>query len=152
MKISKKGDKCLKKVKVSVLIPTYNEEENVEPLSQAIEEEFKKISKYDYEIIFIDNDSKDRTREVLRELGKKNPRIKAILNSKNFGQNNSPVYGLMQTYSDCTIMMCADFQDPVEMIPKLLEEWEKGSKIVSAIKTTSKEIELFVFLEQFITN
>lgn len=125
--------------KVSVLVPTYNEEENVEPLSKAIIEEFSKIPQYDYTITFIDNDSKDKTREILRRLCAENKRIRAIFNAKNFGQNNSPVYGITQMDGDCTIMMCADFQDPVEMIPKLLQEWENGYKIVSAIKTTSKE-------------
>jgi len=123
-----------------MLIPTYNESENVEPLSEAIVAEFAKLPQYDYEIIFIDNNSQDGTREKLRSLNKKNKKIKAILNAKNFGQNNSPYYGLLQTTGDCAILMCADFQDPVEMIPKLLEKWDgEGYKIVSCIKTTSKE-------------
>lgn len=131
--------------KVSLLIPTYNEIENVEPLSNAVIAEFEKLPQYDYEIIFIDNHSKDGTREKLRELCGANKKIKAILNAKNFGQNNSPYYGLQQTTGDCAIMMCADFQDPVEMIPKLLAEWEKGYKIVSAIKTSSRENKLVRF-------
>lgn len=132
--------------KISVLIPTYNEIENVEPLSQAIIQELSRLQKYDFEIVFIDNDSKDGTREKLRELCSNNSNIKAILNAKNFGQNNSPVYGLLQTTGDCSILMCADFQDPVEMLPKLIAEWEKGYKIVSAIKTTSKENKFVRFL------
>ena len=132
--------------KISVLIPTYNEIENVEPLSQAVEAELRKLSQYDYEIIFIDNDSKDGTREKLRELCGKNKKIKAILNAKNFGQNNSPYYGLQQATGDGVILMCADFQDPVEMIPKLVAEWENGYKIVSAIKTTSRENKFMRFL------
>lgn len=131
--------------KVSLLIPTYNEIDNVEPLSNAIIAELNQLPQYDYEIVFIDNYSKDGTREKLRELCGANKKIKAILNAKNFGQNNSPYYGLQQTSGDCTILMCADFQDPVEMIPKLLAEWEKGYKIVSAIKTTSKENKLIRF-------
>ena len=131
--------------KVSLLIPTYNEIENVEPLSCAIIGEFDKLPQYDYEIIFIDNHSKDGTREKLRKMCGANKKIKAILNAKNFGQNNSPYYGLQQTTGDCAIMMCADFQDPVEMIPKLLAEWEKGYKIVSAIKTASRENKLVRF-------
>ncbi len=125
--------------KVSVLIPTYNELENVGPLSEAITAEFQKLPQYEYEIIFIDNDSKDGTRDKIRELNHKDAHIKAIFNAKNFGQNNSPYYGILQTTGDCTIVMCADFQDPVEMIPTLIEKWEEGYKIVSCIKTTSKE-------------
>lgn len=125
--------------KISVLIPTYNESENVEPLSEAIVAEFNKLPQYDYEIIFIDNDSKDDTRDKIRKLNQENGKIKAIFNAKNFGQNNSPYYGLLQTTGDCTILMCADFQDPVEMIPTLIAKWEEGYRIVSCIKTTSKE-------------
>ena len=131
--------------KISILVPTYNEEENVEPLSEAIIAELDALPQYDYEIVFIDNDSKDTTRPKLLGLCKKNPKIKAIFNAKNFGQFNSPFYGLLQTTGDCTILMCADFQDPVEMIPKLVSEWEKGYKIVSAIKTTSKENRIMRF-------
>lgn len=75
-----------------------------------------------------------------------NKRIKAIFNAKNFGQNNSPYYGITQTDGDCTILMCADFQDPVDMIPVLIKEWENGYKIVSAIKTRSKENKFIRFL------
>ena len=125
--------------KISILVPTYNEEENVEALSMAIIDEMKMLSEYDYELIFIDNDSKDDTKNRIRQLCAHNSKIKAILNAKNFGQNNSPFYGLMQTTGDCAILMCADFQDPVEMIPKLVYEWEQGYHIVSAIKTTSRE-------------
>lgn len=132
--------------KISILIPTFNEIENVEPLSIAIIEEMEKLQHYNYEIIFIDNDSKDGTRDKLREMCVKNQQIKAIFNAKNFGQNNSPYYGLLQTTGDCAILMCADFQDPVDMIPKLVSEWESGYKIVSAIKTTSKENKMMRFL------
>lgn len=131
--------------KASVLIPTYNEIDNVEPLSVAIINEFQNLPSYDYEIVFIDNDSKDGTREKLRELCGKNKHIKAIFNAKNFGPNNSHYYGLLQTTGDFTILMCADFQDPVEMIPMLIKEWEQGYKIVSAIKTTSKENKIIRF-------
>ena len=133
--------------KISVLIPCYNEEENVVPIANAIVEEMgKNLADYDYEIIFIDNDSKDNTRPLLREICKRNPKVKAIFNAKNFGQFNSPYYGMLQTTGDCTILMCCDFQDPIEMIPKIVAEWEKGAKIVSCIKTASKENSIMRFL------
>jgi glycosyltransferase involved in cell wall biosynthesis len=75
-----------------------------------------------------------------------NKKIKAIFNYKNFGQFNSPYYGMCQTSGDCTITICADFQDPVELIPRLIEEWENGYKVVCAIKTTSKENGFVYFL------
>ena len=126
--------------KISILIPCYNEEENVIPISRAIEDELvNHLPDYDYELIFIDNDSKDNTRNLLREICRQRPKVKAIFNAKNFGQFNSPYYGILQTTGDCTILMCCDFQDPIEMIPQLVSEWEKGAKIVSCIKTKSKE-------------
>lgn len=126
--------------KISVLVPTYNEEENVVLLSKKIIEQFEtELVGYDYELIFIDNDSKDSTRERIRDLCRSNPKIKAIFNARNFGQFSSPYYGLLQTTGDCTISMCADFQDPVELIPRYVEEWEKGYKIVLGQKTSSKE-------------
>lgn len=126
--------------KISILIPCYNEEENVVPMANAVTDELtKNLPDYDYEIIFIDNDSTDNTRPLLREICKRNPKVKAILNAKNFGQFNSPYYGMLQTTGDCTILMCCDFQDPIEMIPQIVSEWEKGAKIVSCIKTASKE-------------
>lgn len=133
--------------KISILIPCYNEEENVVPIANAIAEEMvKNLADYDYEIIFIDNDSNDNTRPLLREVCKRNPKVKAIFNAKNFGQFNSPYYGMLQTTGDCTILMCCDFQDPIEMIPQIVAEWEKGAKIVSCVKTASKENSIMRFL------
>lgn len=132
---------------ISVLVPTYNEEENVVPLAQALVQMFhESLPSYDYEIVFIDNDSKDNTRVLLRGLCSENARIKAIFNAKNFGQFNSPYYGLQQTTGDCVILVCADFQDPIEMLPKFVKEWEAGYKIVIGQKTSSKENKFMYFL------
>jgi glycosyltransferase involved in cell wall biosynthesis len=126
--------------KISVLIPCYNEQENVIPISNEIVKIFEnQLTSYDYEIIFIDNCSNDNTRPLLREICKNNIRIKAIFNARNFGQFNSPYYGICQTSGDCTISICADFQDPLELIPVFISEWENGHKIVSGIKEKSKE-------------
>lgn len=133
--------------KISVLIPCYNEAENVGPISRAVTEILEKeLPQYDYELVFIDNDSTDGTRGIIRGLCADNPRIKAILNARNFGQFNSPYYGMLQVTGDCVIEMVADFQDPVEMIPKYIHEWEKGYKIVIGIKTSSKENRLMYWL------
>lgn len=133
--------------KISILVPCYNEEENVIPLSNALVEMLQKdLSAYDYEIVFIDNCSKDSTRDKLRVICRKNSKIKAVLNAKNFGQFNSPYYGMLQTTGDCVVLMCCDFQDPIEMVPEFVKSWEEGYKIVSAIKTTSKENKIMRFL------
>ena len=133
--------------KISVLIPCYNEEENVVPISEAVIGIItKELPQYDYELVFIDNDSTDKTRELLRMLCAKNPKIKAIFNARNFGQFNSPYYGILQVTGDCVISMVADFQDPVELIPKYVHEWENGYKIVIGIKTSSKENPIMYWL------
>lgn len=132
--------------KISVLIPCYNEEENVVQISEAVIEQLNKLENYDYEILFIDNCSNDKTQELITKLCENNHKIKAIFNCKNFGQFNSPYYGLQQTTGDCTILMCADFQDPVDMIPKFVQEWENGYKIVIGIKNKSKENRIIYFL------
>lgn len=133
--------------KISVMIPCFNEEENVKQICYAVKQILQaELSQYDYEILFIDNDSSDKTRDYIRELCSENSNVKAIFNAKNFGQFNSPYYGMCQTTGDCTITICCDFQDPVEMIPKLVKEWENGYKIVCAIKTTSKENKIMRFL------
>lgn len=126
--------------KISVVIPTYNEEGNVGPISEQLVKQFDEaLPEYDYEIIFIDNDSSDNTRPLLRSICEKNPKIKAIFNAKNYGQFNSPFHGLLQATGDCIIGMVADFQDPVELIPQYVHEWENGYKIVLGQKTSSKE-------------
>lgn len=126
--------------KISILIPCYNEEENIVQMSLAITNLFEhELNNYDWELLFIDNDSKDRTRELLREICSQNKHIKAIFNAKNFGQFNSPYHGILQTTGDCTIAMVCDFQDPIELIPQYIKEWENGYKIVIGIKTSSKE-------------
>lgn len=133
--------------KISVLIPCYNEVENVVPMSEAVTGILEgELSQYDYELVFIDNCSTDGTRDKLEEICAKNKKIKAIFNVTNFGQFNSPFYGMCQTTGDCTISMCCDFQDPVEMLPQFVKEWENGYKIVSAIKTSSKENPFIRFL------
>ena len=133
--------------KLSILIPCYNEEENAGPISEAVIKTLtEELPEYDYELVFIDNDSRDNTRAVIRELCRKNPKIKAIFNARNFGQFNSPYYGMLQVTGDCVITMVADFQDPVELIPKYVHEWENGYKIVIGIKTSSKENKLMYSL------
>lgn len=129
-----------KKKKISVMIPCFNEEENARAIYEAVRDELEKsCAAYDHEILFIDNKSTDRTRAIIREICAEDKRVKAIFNVKNFGQFNSPYYGLLQTSGDCAITMCADFQDPVEMIPKFVAAWEEGYKIVIGKKTKSRE-------------
>ena len=140
-------DRKIRMKKISIMIPCYNEVENVELMAMAVTNVLQEtLPNYDYEILFIDNCSRDGTRDKLEEICARDRKVKAIFNVTNFGQFNSPFYGLCQTTGDCAISLCCDFQDPVEMIPTLVREWEKGHKIVSCIKTSSKESGIIYFL------
>jgi len=123
---------------ISIVTPTYNEEGNIKELCLKISEEMKK-TKYDYEHIVIDNNSTDNTINILKLLALKDKKLKIIINSRNFGHIKSPIYGLMQASGDASILMSSDFQDPLELIPKYISEWEKGFDVVLGQKETSDE-------------
>ncbi|MEG2295374.1 MAG: glycosyltransferase family 2 protein, partial [Oscillospiraceae bacterium] len=132
---------------ISIVIPTYNEEQNIPLLCEKVPALLEmELLEYNYEIIFIDNFSTDKTRSLLLEECKKNKHIKAIFNAKNFGHIRSPQYGLQQATGDCVVLMFADFQDPIELIVDFVREWEKGYKIVIGIKKQSKENKMMYFL------
>ena len=125
---------------ISVVVPTYNEQENVVPLTDTLVKIFtEELPEYNYEIIFIDNHSKDNTKALIRQICSENPNVKAIFNARNFGQMRSPVYGFKQAYGDCVVRLNADFQDPPSLIPTFVREWEKGHKIVIGIKEKTEE-------------
>lgn len=125
---------------VSIVVACYNEEGNIEPLVKKIDEIFaEELKEYNYEIVCMDNDSKDATRGIIRDLCRENPRVKAIFNAQNFGSIRSSAYGLLQATGDCVVKMCADFQDPPELLVDFVREWENGYKMVLAIKNASDE-------------
>ena len=113
--------------KISIVTPTYNEEENIELLCKKIANEFSKMN-YDYEHIIIDNCSTDNTVSILRNICKNDKNVKVILNNKNYGHITSPFYAMLQSSGDATILINADFQDPIELIPKLIKKWEERIK------------------------
>ena len=123
---------------ISIVTPTFNEEDNIKQLCEAVSIELKKTD-YEYEHIIIDNSSTDNTTEILRDLAKKDKNIKVIINSRNFGHVRSPVYGLFQSKGEAAILMMSDFQDPIALIPKYIEEWEKGYDVVLGQKNSSDE-------------
>ena len=128
------------KRKISIVLPCYNEEGNVKKITEELVSLFNgELNKYFYEIIFIDNDSKDNTRNLIREICSANKNVKAIFNSRNFGQFNSPYYGLLQMTGDAAILMASDFQDPINVIPELVKAWEEGYKIAVGVRKTSTD-------------
>lgn len=138
---------------ISIVVPTYNEEENVPKIVERIENIFnEKLKNYSYEIMFIDNFSVDGTRKVIEDLAKTDKHIKAIFNAKNFGFSRSTFYGLSQAQGDCAILLFADMQDPPELIVDFVEKWESGFKIVVGIKNKSKENRLMFKIRQLYYN
>lgn len=127
------------KKRLTVVTPCYNEEENAEPLYEAIRGMMARFPQYDYDHLYIDNASTDGTQAILRRLAAEDPRVKVIINARNFGHIRSPYHGLLQAMGDAVIYMASDFQDPPDMIPTFIAEWEKGAKMVLAIKTKSNE-------------
>jgi len=124
--------------KISIITPTYNEEENIALICEGIREIFIKLD-YDYEHIVIDNSSKDRTIPILRQICQTDKKLKVIINNRNYGHLSSPFYGMMQATGDAVVIINSDFQDPIELIPKLLELWEKGHKVILNQKISSEE-------------
>lgn len=130
---------------ISVVTPCYNEEENIDEIYESIALVMSGL-KYDYEHIFIDNASTDRTQEKLRSLTAKDQRVKVILNTRNFGHIRSPYYGLLQGTGNAVIILASDLQDPPERIPEFIQKWESGYKVVIGVKTSSHESGWFYFL------
>lgn len=137
------------KKKISILTPCFNEQENVVPLYETIMDIMAGVDEFDYEHIYIDNASTDGTVTKLRDLAAKDKRVKVILNARNFGHIRSPFYGLLQADGDAVIYMASDFQDPPDLIPKLIDGWQRGAKAVLAIKDSSDESGLFFVLRRF---
>lgn len=123
---------------VSLSIPCYNEAENVDELYSRICNAIDGLDKYVFELVFIDNASEDETVQKLSLLAVRDPRVKIIVNARNFGHIRSPYWGMMQTKGDLTITLASDLQDPPELIPQFIAEWERGWKIVLAVKPSSK--------------
>ena len=125
----------MSKKMISISVPCFNEVENVIPLTESIIKMFAdELPQYDYEILYIDNQSTDGTRGNLRKLCSQYPRVKAIFNERNFSWQ-SGYYGLLETSGDCAINIPADFQIPVDIIPKAVAEWEKGHRIVCILNS-----------------
>jgi len=133
---------------ITVLTPCFNEQENVEPLYEAVRAVFATLPNYRYEHLFIDNASTDRTVDILRTLAGRDPNVKVIVNVRNFGPVRSPFHGLLQARGDAVIGMVADFQDPPELIPDLIAKWEQGFKAVMTVKQASKENRLMYALRE----
>lgn len=133
--------------KISIVTGCYNEEENLPEFYKQLIDVFYSLKDiYTYEIIIADNDSKDSTPQILRDIAAKDKNVKVILNTRNFGTNRSGYNATMQASGDAIVTMASDLQNPPHMIRDFIKKWEQGYKIVMTVKTSSKEPALIFFL------
>lgn len=126
------------KKRISIVTPCFNEEGNVAELSSRIAKVMEALP-YDYEHIFIDNASTDKTVDNIKKIAEEDKNVKLIVNVRNFGHIRSPYHAILQTNSDACIVMASDLQDPPEIIPEFIDKWESGYKTVLAVKSESEE-------------
>ncbi len=124
---------------ISIVTPCYNEELNIEAIYTQVKNVFDELQNYDYEHIFIDNHSTDKTVELLKMIAEKDTNVKIIVNARNFGHIRSPYHALLQSSGDATILIVADLQDPPMLIKDFIAKWEEGFKIVIGVKNQSEE-------------
>jgi glycosyltransferase involved in cell wall biosynthesis len=134
----------MKKLKISIVSGTYNEAENVEEWYDRVQKAISPLrDRYDFELIVIDNASEDDTVERLKVLTENDRQLKVIINNRNFGHIRSPYWGIMQATGDAVVYLASDLQDPPELIPSFIIEWERGWKVTYAVKQTSQEAYFF---------
>jgi len=133
---------------ITILTPTFNEEDNIDELYSRISIITKKNPNYSFEHLFIDNSSNDGTVKKIKQIAKKNKKVKLIVNARNFGADASIMHGMAQVQTDACIYIVSDLQDPPELIPDLIKKWEEGFKIVGLVKTESEESKFIFFLRK----
>lgn len=125
---------------ISFIVPVYNEEDNAVPLASKLAEIMSPLAdRYEWELVFTDNRSEDRTWERIAELALKEPRVRAFRFSRNFGYQRSILTGYTKAKGACAIQIDCDFQDPPELIPVFLKHWEDGAKVVYGVRRTRQE-------------
>ena len=124
--------------KVSIIIPAYNEEESLPLLYERLNKLMDSIQNYEFEILFVNDGSKDNTINLIKEYREKDPRISYVDFSRNFGKEIAMIAGLDYAKGDCVIFMDADLQDPPELIPELIKYWEEGYDDVYAKRNSRK--------------
>lgn len=124
--------------KISIIVPTYNEEESILLLYKRIEKVIENMKNYEFEILFVNDGSKDKTIEIIKELRKNDNRICYVDLSRNFGKEIAMIAGIDHATGDCVIFMDADLQDPPELIPELVKYWEEGYDDVYAKRKSRK--------------
>lgn len=124
--------------KISIIIPAYNEEESLPMLYERLNKLMNEVKKYEFEVLFVNDGSRDKTMQIIKELRQKDERICYVDFSRNFGKEIAMIAGLDYAKGDCVIFMDADLQDPPELIPELIKYWEEGYDDVYARRSSRK--------------
>ncbi len=135
--------------KLSVVIPVYCNELNLPQTYQTIKQILEQIPGSEYEIIFVDDGSRDRSHEILSEYAQSDTRCKVVKLSKNYGSHIAILAGFTYCTGDCAVMISADLQDPPELIPEMYEFWKKGHKSVLAVREDREEFFVSKLLSNF---
>ena len=136
-------------MKVSLVIPVYYNEENLRPLYADLKEKFISKINYDYEIVMVNDGSKDKSYEVMKELSLEDKNIKIISLSRNFGSHAAILCGISHCTGDCAVIKAADLQEPTELILEMVESWEKGNNVVLAVREGRDESRKQTFFANF---
>lgn len=129
--------------KISIVIPAHNEEGNVALVHEKIKQVFSGLKDYDFEIIFVNDGSRDHTQQKLEELSQKYEEVKYIEFSRNFGHQPAVKAGMDHANGNAVISMDGDLQHPPELIPEMIQKWEEGYDVVFTVRTYPKEISYF---------
>jgi len=132
---------------ISIVTPCYNEEDNIDELYQRISDVMARLP-YEHEHIYIDNCSTDTTVAKIKTIAARDRRVKLIVNARNFGHIKSPYHAILQSRGDACVLIASDLQDPPEMIPEFIGQWEQGYKTVLAVKPESEESSLMFVLRK----
>ncbi len=124
--------------KISIIIPAYNEQESLPILYERLTKLMENLNNYDFEVLFVNDGSKDQTIEIIKELREKDERICYVDFARNFGKEIAMIAGLDYATGDCVIFMDADLQDPPELVPELVKYWEEGYDDVYAKRKSRK--------------
>ena len=128
--------------RISIVVPVYNEEENIAHFVQSVTAVMEQLP-YTYEMLFIDDGSRDRSREILLELGTRDPRVQSIFLARNSGHQLALTCGIDHADGDAVITMDGDLQHPPELLPVLLAKWEEGYDIVQTVRLTTEGASIF---------
>jgi len=137
------GDNRMKTI--SVVVPAFNERDNIAALYERTSAVMRALSSYDYEFIFLDDGSTDGTRDIIEDLCARDPKVRAVFSARNFGYSRTIFYGMLLAQGDCAVLLHADLQNPPELIPQFVAQWENGCQVVLGVKKGSKENRLLYF-------